>query len=118
MLRTLRILLIGAAALATVLVGLRESLAGVLPPGLAIRSVDGETYDGSREDDSGTLSGAEESEEDDTEEQDGREIHLLAATVQRCDLDSLSHLASLSTPCFAAKLRSCATHVRGPPSDR
>ena len=118
MLRTLRILVIGAAALATVLVGLRESLADVLPSGIAIRSVDGDAYDGSREDDSGTLSESEQVEEDDTEEQEGRDIHLFAASAPKCDLDLPIHLASLPSPCSAAKLRSCATHVRGPPTRR
>jgi len=118
MLRTLRILVIGAAALATVLVGLRESLAGVLPSGIAIRSVDGDTYDGSREDDSGTLSESEQVEEDDTEEQEGREIHLFAAAAPKCGLDSPIHLASLPSPFSATKLRCCATHVRGPPTTR
>ena len=117
MLRFLRILVIGAAALATVLVGLRESLADILPPGIAIRSVDRDTYDGSREDDCGTLSESEQVEEDDTEEQDGREIHLFAAA-PRCGLDSPIHLGSLPSPFTTAKLRRCATHVRGPPTTR
>ncbi|MBU6221734.1 MAG: hypothetical protein KGR24_03200 [Planctomycetes bacterium] len=119
MLRTLRILLIGAATLATLLVGLRDSLADVLPCGVAIRSVDGDTYDGSREDDSGTLSESEQVEEDDTEEQEGREIHLFAAAaLKKYGLDSPLHLSSLPAPCSAAKMRSCATHVRGPPTIR
>lgn len=118
MLRSLRILVIGAVALATVLVGLRESLADILPSGIAIRSVDGDTYDGSREDDSGTLSESEQVEEDDNEEQEGREIHLFATTAPRCGLNSLIHLASLPSPLNTAKLRCCATHVRGPPTTR
>ena len=118
MLRSLRILVIGAAALATVLVGLRESLADILPSGIAIRSVDGDTYDGSREDDSGTLSESEQVEEDDTEEQEGREIHLFAAVGPKCGLNSPIHLVSLPSPFSAAKMRCCATHVRGPPTTR
>lgn len=116
MLRTLRTLLIAAAALATVLVGLRESLADQLPAGIAIRSCDGISYDGSREDDSGTLTESEQAEEDDREEQEGRPIHLLAAASPRCGLDGPSHVASPSTPGFSAKPRSCALHVRGPPA--
>jgi hypothetical protein len=118
MLRTLRTLLISAAALATVLVGLRESLADALPAGIAIRCCDGDAYDGSREDDSGTLSESEPSEEDDREEQEGRQIHLFAAAPPRCGLDGPIHVASLSTPGFSAKPRSCAVHVRGPPATR
>lgn len=118
MLRTLRILLVAAAALATVLVGLRESLAGDLPPGIAIRSVAGDAYDGSREDDSGTLSESEQIEEDDTEEHEGRETHLSATAVPGCGLESAVQFSPPPPPPTAAKIRFCATHVRGPPATR
>lgn len=118
MLRTLRTLLISAAALATVLVGLRESLADELPAGIAIRSCDGNAYDGSREDDSGTLAESEQAEEDDREEQEGRQIHLFAAAPPRSAADGPLPVASLSTLGFSAKTRSCALHVRGPPATR
>lgn len=118
MLRTLRTLLISAAALATVLVGLRESLADDLPVGIALRCCAGDAYDGSREDDSGTLAEAEQAEEDDREEQEGRPIHLFAAAPPRCGLDGPILIASLSTPGSAAEPRSCTLHARGPPATR
>jgi len=118
MLRTLRTLLIAAAALATVLVGLRESLADALPAGLAIRSCDGDSYDGSREDDSGTRSESEQAEEDDTEDHEGRQIHLFAVVPPRFGLDGPCQLALLATPGSATKPRSCTLHVRGPPATR
>lgn len=116
MLRSLQILLTAAAALATVLVGLRESLSGGPPVGIAIRSVDNVGHDGSREDDSGTLT--EQSQEDDTEEQEGREIHLLSSIPPRGDVISPLHVASLEAPCRAVDQRSSATRVRGPPRTR
>lgn len=118
MLRTLRTLLISAAALATVLVGLRESLADELPAGIAIRSCDGSPYEGSREDDSGTLAESEQAEEDDKEEHEGRQIHLFAAAPPRCAADGPLPVALLSTLGFSTKPRSCALHVRGPPATR
>lgn len=113
-LRGLRILLVAAAAFSTVLVGLRAALADARAAGMAIRCLDGAAFDGSREDDSGTRS--EQVEEDDSEEQEDREIHLFATTSLACRLDLALRAASLPTRCPAAKRRCVATLGRGPPT--
>lgn len=113
-LRGLRILLVAAAALSTVLVGLRESLADARAAGMAIRCLDGAAFDGSREDDSGTRS--EQVEEDDSEEQEDREVHLFATTSLTCHLD-LAIGAAVPPPRSSTAARRCvATLGRGPPT--
>lgn len=118
MLRMLKSLLVAAAACATVLVGLRESLSAGLPAGIAVRSLPVGSSDGSREDDSGTLSEAEQVEEDDTEEHKGRGVHLCAAFLPVCGLDAAVHPSSPAAPPLKALRRSRATHARGPPALR
>ena len=112
-LRGLRILLITAAAFSTVLVGLRASLADARAAGVAIRCLNAAALDGSREDDSGTRS--EQVEEDDSEEQEDREIHLFATTSLACRLDLAIRTASLPTRRPTADGRCVATLGRGPP---
>lgn len=118
MLRMLKSLLVAAAAVATVMVGLRESLSAALPAGIAVRSLPDGSSDGSREDDSGTLSETEQVEEDDTEEHEGRGLHLCAAPLPGCGLDAAVRPSSPAAPRPTALRRSNATHARGPPATR
>ncbi|MEX0669852.1 MAG: hypothetical protein WD060_05290 [Pirellulales bacterium] len=114
MIRSLRILLIVAAAFSTVLVGLQAAFAEVRSAALGVSAVDGDNLDGSREDDSGTRS--EQVEEDDSEEREGRELHLFATTSLACRLDALGHLTLPPMPCQPAQSRGQAVLVRGPPA--
>lgn len=112
MLRKLRVLLIAAATLATVLVGLREVLADARGVGCAIRCLGG--YDGSREDDSGTL--AEQAEGDDVEEELDREIPIQSLASPTCSLVASVSRAVLAPPCLAVHFSRGDVRSRGPPA--
>lgn len=116
MLRTLRILIVAAAALSTVVAGLRDALAEAPATGPSVRAIDGDALDCSREDDSGTCS--EQVEEDDCHEQHEREIHLFATTSLAVDLASSIAFPAAPSRSAAADLLSRATLSRGPPSSR
>ncbi|MCE9630947.1 MAG: hypothetical protein K8S94_09600 [Planctomycetia bacterium] len=114
MIRKLRNLLVALAALATILAGVRSPFAESLSLETAVSSTDDRTYDGSREDDSGTRS--EQVEEDDSEEQDGREVHLFATSALSCSLDAC--VAGVTRPVVyaAPQARGRSALVRGPPA--
>ncbi|MFM8733768.1 MAG: hypothetical protein ACKOC8_01015 [Pirellulales bacterium] len=114
MLRTLRTLLVAAAAAATILAGFRELLAEVWPADPTIHAIDAAALDGSREDDSGTR--PEQAEEDDRDEQEDRELHLFATTVLACDLGSTVAFAAPTTRSTVVRVPGRTDRVRGPPT--
>ncbi len=78
MIRSLRKLLIAPAVLATILAGVQSSLGENRPLETGVSKSNDRGHDGSREDDSGTRS--EQVGEDESEEQDDRELHLFATS--------------------------------------
>lgn len=114
--RTLRVLIIAAAALSTIVAGLRETFAEPASPGAAVQAVDGDALHGSREDDSGTRS--EQVEEDDTEAEDDRELHFFATTSLTDGLDATVGRMAVSSRPTSPHARQEAAFGRGPPAAR
>ena len=114
MIRSLRNLLVALATLATILVGVRASFADPRSADFGFSTTDDRAHDGSREDDSGTRT--EQVEEDDSEEQDGRELHLFATSALSCSLDA--RVAGVTRPAShaAPQTRGLSALGRGPPS--
>lgn len=116
MLRSLRIVLVAVAVLATILSGVRGAFAEPPCVGPTMRGLDADAFDGSREDDSGMRS--ETLEEDDAEEQDDREIHLAATTSLADGLDAMVGRVSGSPRQTSPHARQAAALGRGPPTAR
>ncbi|MFM7109464.1 MAG: hypothetical protein ACKOZU_12875 [Planctomycetaceae bacterium] len=107
-----RILIIAAAALSIVIVGLADTLAGVRVDRGAACSVEGDSWRADR----GTK--AEEAGESDGDEEGGREVHLFASDALACRLDSVWHAATQPPPLCAAERPRRDALVRGPPTAR
>jgi hypothetical protein len=114
MLSRLRILLVAAVALSTVLVGMRDTLAAGRAAAVRVCSVAGESFGSSREDDSGIKS--EQVEEDDGDEEEGRDLHFLGADARDCRPDPCAGALPQWPRCRAAHLRCRDTLGRGPPA--
>ncbi|MGI9177681.1 MAG: hypothetical protein ACR2IT_07485 [Pirellulales bacterium] len=117
MIRKLRKMLVTLAAVSTILVGVRTTVAEVQPTGMAAWTVDHQR-DGGCDDDSSARSEKveEQVEEDDSAEQDGRQLHLLATSALSCSRDrcvtSVTH-----APCHRApQSPKSSALVRGPPT--
>ena len=113
---SLRSLLIAVAVLATVVAGLRDAFAEARSAAIAISADDASPLDGSREDDSGTPS--EQMEEDDSEEESGRELHLVATSHLSSELRSCGSGLALPCPVAAPSARGSVSFSRGPPPAR
>ena len=111
---SLRSLLVAAVTLSTALVGMRDTLAAVRTATDAICSVEGDTFHGSREDDSGTKS--EQAEEEDGDEDEGRDLHLFGAAARVCRQDPAVRALKQSPSCRASHLLCRDALVRGPPA--
>ena len=107
----LRFLVVATAALATILVDLRDAPAAGLP-GESFVSAAGQGSDSGPADDPGAPAG--QAEEDDGEEE--REIHLLATPVAACRPAAAVTRAALSRWRDAVEVHHRLTHVRGPPA--
>jgi hypothetical protein len=113
MIRKLRKVLVALAAVSTILVGVRTTVADLGPAGMATWTVDHER-DGGCDDDSSARS--EQVEEDNSEEQDGRQLHLLATSALSSSLDRC--ITSVTrAPCHRApQSPKSSALVRGPPA--
>lgn len=113
MIRKLRKVLVAVAALSTILVGVRTTVADFQSAGPAAWTLDHER-DGGCDDDSRTR--PEQVEEEDSEEQDGRQLHLLATSALSCSQDRC--VASVTRgPCHRApQSPKSSALVRGPPT--
>jgi hypothetical protein len=115
MLNTLRTLLIALVAASPLLSGLELVTADPFPP-TVLRSSDPTPVDGSREDDAGTL--AEQCEEDDTEEEQSRVLHVFAASASAFDGAHAVRLIAASSGSQAEISRPRLHPSRGPPARR
>jgi hypothetical protein len=115
MLNTLRTLLIALVAASPLLSGLQLAAADPFPP-TALRSSDPAPLDGSREDDAGAI--AEQCEEDDTEEEQSRVLHVFAASVSAFDGAQAVRLIAASSGSQAEISRPRLHPSRGPPARR
>ena len=110
---TLRFVIIAAAALSTVLLGLRDALADAWATHGTACAVEGEAFSSSRADDSGTLS--EQVEQDDGNEEHDREILLYAGGTDPRVSDPAVQFAPAPPRVLAAGALRRASRARGPP---
>jgi hypothetical protein len=114
MMRSLRTLLVVLAGCSTLLVGLMSSSTYGRFLASSIHAFPGRLADTGREDDAGATS--EESTEDETEEQEGREVHLLATVVLGGLTLEGRYVAGSETTCGKPRLQRVASPIRGPPT--
>jgi hypothetical protein len=115
MFHTLRTLLIALAAASPLLSGLQLVAADPFPP-TVLRSADPTSFDGSREDDAGTV--AEQCEEDDTEQEQCRVLAMSSASASASHDDDAVRRVAMSTGSLAEISRPRLHLSRGPPSRR
>ena len=115
----LRILLIAAAALSTIVAGVRGTLADIPSASTTVQSSKACLCDGSREDDSGTLGeSAEEDDREEEKEEGGPHLHLAGSASPRCPW-TVSVRVPLQCPrCMSGEWHPIATLVHGPPAGR
>lgn len=113
-----RILLIAAAALSTIVGGMRGAFADMPSAEVSVRSSDERACDGSREDDSGTI--GETFEEDDREEEqgEGSHLHLGDLACPGCPCSNVVRAPAQSARCLNGEWHPTATLVHGPPARR
>lgn len=113
-----RILLIAAAALSTIVGGMRGTFADMPSAGVSVRSSEWSVCDGSREDDSGAI--GETFEEDDREEEQGEGFHLHLCDLARpgCPCTDVVLAPAQSARCLSGEWHPTATLVHGPPARR
>lgn len=116
LLSRLRILLIAAAALSTIVAGMRGTFADMPSAVVAVQSCDRCVCDGSREDDSGAP-GEPEEEDDRQEEQEGStNLHLWASPSPGRPCANLARGPAHSARCMSGEWHPIATLVHGPPA--
>jgi len=113
MMHSLRKLLVALAAVSTVLVGVRLSAAASEAAVSAAWTID-DAQDGPRED--GSDARSEQAEEDDSEEEDGRHLHLLATAALSCSLNGRITSVTRDTCPRARRSQRSSALVRGPPT--
>jgi ribosomal protein L12E/L44/L45/RPP1/RPP2 len=113
MIRSLRNLLVALAAVSTVLAGARSAVADVRPAGTAAWTADDLRDDG-RED--GSDARTEQVEEDDSEEQESRLLHLLATSALFSALNGCAASLQHDGEHRAHRPRMSSALVRGPPT--
>lgn len=107
---TPRNLIIAAACLSIVIVGLADTLAGVRIDRGAACCVEGDSWRADR----GTK--AEEAGESDGDEEGGRDVHLFASDVLACRLDAVWQAATQPPALRATECPRRDALVRGPPA--
>jgi hypothetical protein len=111
---SLRTVIVLLAGVATTVAGVKFAQDAASFPAPSIHELRGRLADGTREDDSGRP--VEASEEDDTEKQGGREVHLFATVALAVRATEsrwfAAHDASDDTP----NLQRSAFPIRGPPT--
>lgn len=113
-----RILLIAAAALSTIVGGMRGTFADMPSADVAVRASDAGVCDGSREDDSGAV--GETVEEDDREEEQGEgfHLHLCNLACPGCPCTDVVRAPAQFARCLNCEWHPTATLVHGPPAWR
>jgi len=114
MINSLRTALVVLAGLSTTIAGVTGSLASAAFPPPSIHGLSGRLVDGTREDDSGRP--VEEAEEDDTEKQGGREVHLLSAIAAADPAAERGQFTAADASCEKPRLQRLASPIRGPPA--